>query len=81
MQRHIDVFEQVARMDAAKASTGFDQVVTGLAGVIAAQYVGEGKGLIELPGSHHEARAVNGPWALNVHKASSLGEGWVVASS
>jgi hypothetical protein len=80
MQRHIDVFEQVARMNAADAFGGLDEVVAGLAGLFTTEDVGEDERLGELTGSHEEARAVDGPWAFHVHNASPLGGGLLAVS-
>jgi hypothetical protein len=68
LQRHIDIFEQLARMNAADAFGGLDEVVAGLAGLFASEDVGKDERRGELTGSHNEARAVDGPCAFDVHK-------------
>jgi hypothetical protein len=75
MHWHINVFEQLAGMNAADAFRGLDEIVAGLAGLFASESVGKNERFGELTGLHEETRAVNGPWIVNAHKNSTLGGG------
>jgi hypothetical protein len=66
-ERYVDVFEEMARSDTAQAIGRLDQVVAGLAGMFAAQDVGEDERSCESTGVHKEASAVGGPWSWFVH--------------
>ena len=79
LQRHIDVLEEGPRSNATNPFRGLNEVVTGLAGMFAAESVGENEGLGKLAGSNNEARSVNGPCTFNLHKTSPVG-GRAVAS-
>lgn len=79
LQGHIDVFELSAWANATKSFRRLHEVITGLAGMLAAQSVGENESLCQLTSSHHEARAVDGPCTFMLHKTSPLG-GRAVAS-
>jgi hypothetical protein len=68
-ERDIDVFEKSLGGDPSYASGELDQVVAGLAGLFAAEGVGEDEGFGELTGSHQETGAVNGPLTFDVHSA------------
>jgi hypothetical protein len=68
IQRHIDVFEEAAWMNAAKAFARLDEVIAGLSRLFAAEGIDKDERLGELTGTHHEARAVDGPLIFNTHK-------------
>ena len=52
VQRYIDILECSPRSDAAETFTGFDEVIAGLAGMFAAERVGENERFGELTRLH-----------------------------
>jgi hypothetical protein len=66
---HVDVFENGLGGDASHAIGGLDEVVAALAGMFPAKRVGEDQGLGKLTGTHQEAGAVDGVWALEIHSS------------
>ena len=58
---HVDIFKNCARCDALQAVGGFDQVVSSLSVVFAAQGVDESEGLGKLSGPDEEPGAINLP--------------------
>ncbi|MFZ0481401.1 MAG: hypothetical protein WAL71_19835 [Terriglobales bacterium] len=72
IEKHVDVFKEKATGDATDSVGSFDEVVTGLAGMFAAERIREDEGLGELAGAHEESRAINVPSTLFIHDFSPL---------
>jgi len=60
-ERYIDVFEEGLAGDAENAGRGFDEVIAGEAGMIAAEGIGEGERFGELASAHEKAGTINFP--------------------
>ena len=73
LQGNIDVLEEIAWTNATKPFRGLDEVVAGLAGMLAAEGVGENEGFSNLTCTYNKACAVDGPCTFNLHKASPVG--------
>jgi hypothetical protein len=67
-ERHVYIFKDGARSDAAKTGGRLDKVVAWEAGLFAAESVSEQERFGKLTGVHKEARAVHSPWTFNTHK-------------
>lgn len=68
-QRHVDVFEGGSGGDAFDAAAGLDEVVSGTAGLFAAESVGKNEWFGELTGAHQKTGAVDDPLAFRIHGA------------
>ena len=66
-QGNVDVFKKGLAGDAENAVGKFDQVITGPAGMFAAERVGEQERFGELTGADQEAGAVDVPGTLCIH--------------
>ena len=75
LQGYVNVLEGFARSNAADAFTEFNQVIANLAGMFAAQRVGEDERLGELTCLHEKASAIDVPRVFHVHKLFTLGGG------
>ena len=60
-ERDINVFKKSSADNPAHAIGGFDEVVSGLAGLLATEQICEGEGLCELTGAYEKPRAINIP--------------------
>ena len=73
---YVDIFEDLTRSDAATAVRGFDQVITGLARMLATQPVDEGERRTELLRLDQETGAIDVPFCGRFgHDAFTLGGG------
>ena len=71
-QGNIDAFKKPARSDAEKAVENLNQVVAGLAGLQAAEGVGENQGVGKLTSTNDETSAINGPIIFQGHRHFTL---------
>ena len=62
VEGHIDVLENLARGDAARAVGGEHQIVAGTAGMLASEAVDESERLVKLSGANQKASAVRCPF-------------------
>src|ERR1700739_4797190 len=60
--RYVDVLEDVVRCDAEAALERLDEIIAGVAGMFAAECVGESQGFFQLTSAHEKTRAVDGPF-------------------
>lgn len=67
-ERHVDVFKEGLGGDSFYAFRSLHEVVAGAAGLLAAESVGEDEWFGELTSAHQKTGAIDGPWALSVHK-------------
>jgi hypothetical protein len=77
---HVDIFEQLARSDTAHTVGRFDEVVSFLTAMLAAEGIDEEKRFGELFGSDQKARAIYQPVVCYFHDARHpWGEGKPIA--
>jgi hypothetical protein len=61
------------RCDAETALERLDEIIAGIAGMFAAESVGESQGFFQLASAHEKTRAVDGPFICSIHFVSPLG--------
>ena len=68
-ERHVDVFEEGLSGDPSYSGRGLDEVVAGLAGLLAAESVGKNERFRKLTSAHQKTGAIDGPLAFDIHNA------------
>jgi hypothetical protein len=68
---HVDIFEESLRSDSRYTVAGFDKIVAGSAGLLAAESVGENKWFSKLTSAHQKTGAIDSPLAFKIHSAFS----------
>jgi hypothetical protein len=68
---HVDIFEESLRSDSRYTVAGFDKIVAGSSGLLAAESVGKNELFSKLTSAHQKPGAINSPLAFKIHSAFS----------
>ena len=68
---HVDIFEESLRRDSRYTVAGFDKIVAGSSGLLAAESVGENELFSKLTSAHQKTGAIDSPLAFKIHSAFS----------
>src|ERR1700746_2556056 len=71
-QGNVDVFEKFPGSNAEETIEDLDQVIAGLAGLLAAESVGESQGVGKLTSADDKTRAIDIPITFQVHDRFTL---------